>query len=476
MAQQAQIPVVNLTVTETEARHLDAAYKPFPSFVEWSNVTLDNARWDRYTALLAEHSKAPSEQLDRARAIAVRAAAVDTGAIEGLYDVDRGFTFTVAMETAAWEAAIIKKGEEVRSLIESQLNAYDYVVDLATKAEPITEAAVRTLHAQVVAGQKTYRVVTSVGFQEQPLPKGEYKLLPNHVRRADGKPHAYAPADVTTAEMHRLVEELRSEYFLTAHPILQASYAHYSLVAIHPFSDGNGRVARALASVFLYRARSIPFLVLVDQLRPYFAALEAADQGYFQGFIDFTLDRALEAMQLVRESILAGVAPRAAESLDALRSLYVTKGGYTHEQVDHAGGQLLNSVLQEISLQLSDIQMPQLMCQVTKATTVLPPLPNYRTILRGENSLNLSLTTKPPANAVQSGFFQLQVPKDCGREDDLLLYDPQTKEKVFNARIDDLVPSLSSVLQIRIKMFAEGLLARRLAELARIAGDVYRKP
>jgi Fic family protein len=146
-------------------------------------------------------------------------------------------------------------------------------VDLATKAEPFTEAAIRTLHAQVVAGQKTYRVVTAVGFQEQPLPKGVYKILPNHVRRGDGKPHAYAPVDVTAVEMHRLVEEMRSEHFLTAHPVLQASYAHYALVAIHPFSDGNGRVARALASVFVYRARSIPFLVLADQLPPYFAAL-----------------------------------------------------------------------------------------------------------------------------------------------------------------------------------------------------------
>jgi hypothetical protein len=110
MTEQAQIPAANLTVTEAAVRELDAAYKPFSTFVEWSRATVDNVRWDRYTALLNEHSKAPSEQTQPRGAIAVRAAAVDTGAIEGLYEVDRGFTFTVAMETAAWEAVVSQKG------------------------------------------------------------------------------------------------------------------------------------------------------------------------------------------------------------------------------------------------------------------------------------------------------------------------------------------------------------------------------
>jgi len=87
--------------------------------------------------------------------------------------------------------------------------------------------------------------MTTVGPQEQALPKGQYKIMPNHVRTRKGADHSYAPVDVTPAEMARLVAELRSDAFLTAHPVLQAAYAHYGLVAIHPFADGNGRVARA---------------------------------------------------------------------------------------------------------------------------------------------------------------------------------------------------------------------------------------
>jgi len=87
--------------------------------------------------------------------------------------------------------------------------------------------------------------MTTVGPQEQALPKRQYKIMPNHVRTRKGADHSYAPVDVTPAEMARLVAELRSDAFLTAHPVLQAAYAHYGLVAIHPFADGNGRVARA---------------------------------------------------------------------------------------------------------------------------------------------------------------------------------------------------------------------------------------
>jgi Fic family protein len=146
----------------------------------------------------------------------------------------------------------------VKSLFEAQLHAYDYVLDLATKAEPISEAAIRALHSEVCRAQSTYRVVTGIGPQEQALPKGQYKILPNHVRTRKGTDHSYAPVDVTPAEMARLVAELRSDAFLGAHPVVQAAYAHYCLAVVHPFADGNGRVARALASAFTYRAISMP--------------------------------------------------------------------------------------------------------------------------------------------------------------------------------------------------------------------------
>jgi prophage maintenance system killer protein len=102
-----------------------------------------------------------------------------------------------------------------------------------------------------------------------------------------------------SAEMHRLVETLRSVHFQAAHPALQAAYAHYALVPVHPFADGNGRVARALASVFLRRAVGIPLLLWGDQRTEYFEGLEAADTGRFDRFAQFVFDLGVEAIRLV---------------------------------------------------------------------------------------------------------------------------------------------------------------------------------
>jgi hypothetical protein len=69
-----------------------------------------------------------------------RAAAVDTGAIEGLYEVERGITLTVAVAAALSEVAIDQKGQQARALLASQLRGDDDVLDLATEQVPITEA------------------------------------------------------------------------------------------------------------------------------------------------------------------------------------------------------------------------------------------------------------------------------------------------------------------------------------------------
>jgi Fic family protein len=289
----------------------DALYRGFPDFAAWGPLAPEDAElWHRFAASLEERRRAATpEALKHAVDVAVRAAALDTGAIEGLYDVDRGFTMTVAVQGLAWEQMIEERGAGVRELFEAQLAAYELVLDAATQQRPLTEAWIRGLHETLCAPQETYRVLTSQGWQEQPFPKGRYKSQPNHVRLKNGTFHAYAPVDLVPSEMHRLLEQIRGEEFESAHPILQASYVHYALVVIHPFADGNGRVARALASVFFYRALSIPFLVFANQRLAYFDTLRAADLGVSRSLLTFFRDRGIDTMQLVTEGLMTAEAP-----------------------------------------------------------------------------------------------------------------------------------------------------------------------
>ncbi|HEY9405781.1 MAG TPA: Fic family protein, partial [Pyrinomonadaceae bacterium] len=290
-----------------DTRAADAAYQSFPSFQEWQrNVVVDVAKWDRFTEKLTLIKDGATPQLlEKAKEVVKRATAWDTGSLEGLYDTNIGVTMTIALENSLWENMLSEKGEDAIALFAAQLHAYSYVLDFATQAVHIIPTWIRQLHAELCAPQKTYKALTPQGYQNLTLPKGEYKALPNHVIGRDDKPHYYAPVDITPTEVDRLCNEMQTATFLNAHPVLQASYVHYAFVLIHPFADGNGRVARALASVFTYRALSVPLLILLESRSQYLSALMQADAGNYQPFVDFVMERAFDSIRVFEESVLS---------------------------------------------------------------------------------------------------------------------------------------------------------------------------
>lgn len=461
-----------------DVRKADAAYQAFPSFAEWRAASrVDQGRWERYASLLQQRSELTPELLARARDVAKRAAAVDTGALEGLYEVDRGFTFTVALQMAAWESALDAKGARVRSLVESQMGAYDFVLDFATRATPIAEVWIRTLHEVMCKGQETYAVYTEIGLQEQPLPLGVYKALPNHVMKSDGTVHSWAPVDLVPAEMQRLCSELRGADFEAAHPVLQASYAHYAFVSIHPFADGNGRVARALASVYTYRALSVPLVILAEHRTEYRAALEKADARDYQPFGEFTLDRTLDSIQLVSETLKAAGVPAPIEAATELKRVYLTQGGYSHGEVDGAAYRVFDAFTSEVGRQSAGLNTPELAVSLgfDQATAIAPPNQLYRVpITAGPRIAQVRLRTTPPAKAELLRYVTLEVPKDSGQEDDLVLRCLETDD-IFQARMTEAHPALTGTLQLRLSVFVHGFLGRAISDITKSASSILRQ-
>ena len=117
---------------------------------------------------------------------------------------------------------------------------------------------------------------------------------------------AYRPGDVTISRSHHapppadavaeLVEDLCdwvNDHLDTKPPTELAAYTLWQLCWIHPFTDGNGRTARAVAYLVLLVAygmilpgtRTIPEQISEDR-RPYYAALEAADRAMEAGEAD----------------------------------------------------------------------------------------------------------------------------------------------------------------------------------------------
>ncbi len=460
-----------------DTRRADADYRSFPSFADWLGRTnVDTGRWERYSSLLQERTDLTPELLARAREVAKRAAAVDTGAIEGLYDVDRGFTFTVAMQMATWESQLDAKGHRVRSIIEAQLGAYDFVLDFATRAVPIAEAWIRALHEVMCKGQETYSVSTEVGTQEQPLPLGRYKVLPNHVLKNDGVTHSYAPVDQVPSEMHRLCLEVESPDFASAHPVQQAAYIHYALVVIHPFADGNGRVARALASVYTYRAISVPLVMLAEHRLEYYDSLSAADDGDYQRFVDFVLARTLDSIQLVSETLKAAGVPAPIEAARGLKQVYLTRGGFTHTEVDAAGYRLFDAFVAEVQRQASALHTGELVIAcIGVQTAATPQSDRYRLPVTGGPRLAMiQLRTSPPASAELTREVTLEVPRDSGKEDDIVLRSAATGE-LFGARVTEAQPALTGTVQLRLAIFVHGLLGQAIADITKSASKVLRQ-
>jgi hypothetical protein len=283
-------------------------YRPFPSVSQWSGLAVSLRDVDNAHARMQQAKETVSaEALGSALEAARRAAAVDTNAIEGIFPTDRSFTRTVAEQTGAWQQLMDQRGAHVRPAFEDALAGFDFILDHTTGKYPVTETAIKQLHAVMLNSQDEITVYVSVNdnlqAQRQKLPKGEYKKQPNSPTRHDGSTFHYAPVADTAPEMARFIAELNSETFAALHPVVQAAYAHYAFVRIHPFADGNGRIARALASIFLYRSPGVPLVIYHDQRAHYLDALEAADDGDFKQLVRFLAEKSVDTVFSITEDL-----------------------------------------------------------------------------------------------------------------------------------------------------------------------------
>ncbi|XP_069850754.1 protein adenylyltransferase FICD isoform X2 [Dipodomys merriami] len=88
-------------------------------------------------------------------------------------------------------------------------------------------------------------------------------------------------------QMHEFLQWLNSEDAMNLHPVEFAALAHYKLVYIHPFIDGNGRTSRLLMNLILMQAGYPPITIRKEQRSEYYHMLEVANEGDVRPFIRF---------------------------------------------------------------------------------------------------------------------------------------------------------------------------------------------
>ena len=222
--------------------------------------------------------------------------AIETGQIEGVYRLDDGITETFIK--SGIDAALIPHtpgeldGIRVAEIIQDHLDALEGVFEFVKSERVISTSYIKELHQQLLRSVDTYMATGSDGVtREVKLEKGKFKTHPNHWRHGDGSLHEYCPPEHVDAEMDRLVAIHNEHIAKGVPPEITVAWLHHCFTQIHPFPDGNGRVARALASAVLIKAGIFPFVVTRRDHERYVESLRAADEGRLGGFIEFTRSR-----------------------------------------------------------------------------------------------------------------------------------------------------------------------------------------
>jgi hypothetical protein len=113
--------------------------------------------------------------------------------------------------------------------------------------------------------QTSTRAVDALGkLIEVPLLHGDYKKQPNNPQRQNGTVHEYCPPVQVASEMDRLIALHDEHESRHVPPEVEAAWLHHAFTQIHPFQDGNGRVARCLASLVFLKAGWFPLVVRKD--------------------------------------------------------------------------------------------------------------------------------------------------------------------------------------------------------------------
>ncbi|MCR4287463.1 MAG: Fic family protein [Deltaproteobacteria bacterium] len=88
------------------------------------------------------------------------------------------------------------------------------------------------------------------------------------------------------------------------HPIELAAIAHHKLVYIHPFFDGNGRVARLFMNLLLMKEGYPLVVILKNDRKKYYQVLEKADKGDLNPFVQFTAQAVERSLNIYLKTML----------------------------------------------------------------------------------------------------------------------------------------------------------------------------
>lgn len=313
-------------------------WKPISYNEIWDNCDtsiLDDisSSWLSRRAVLQENSTEYAEFINQKK----REHAIETGVIERLYDLSKGVTETFIKE--GFVESYLSHGDtdipkrDLMNHLSDHIEAVDFIFDVVNENRPLTTGFIKELHHLTTRHQKHAEGRDQFGNKSKiDLLKGTYKVRENNPTRGDGTVIHFCPPEQTASEMDNLIEIYNKLVTDDEHPLKIATWLHHAFVSIHPFQDGNGRVARLLTSLVFIKFGFFPFTVLREESKvKYINALEAADDGQLQNLVSYfgeTQKRNIEKALNIREVV--------STSLEEVESIFIKKLEKRKEEKDFA--------------------------------------------------------------------------------------------------------------------------------------------
>lgn len=225
---------------------------------------------------------------------------VKSSAIEGERLDENEVRSSIASRLGLSAAGLPAPARHVEGVVEMMLDA------VRRADEPLSNDRLFGWHAALFpSGFSHFRRITVGAYR--PASAGPMRVVSGPIGRE--RIHFEAPhADRLNTEMDAFLAWFNAPPVID--PVLKAGLAHFWFVTIHPFEDGNGRIARAIADMALTRADATDqrYYSMSSQIeaerREYYHQLERAQRGttditmwmaWFIGCLGRAIDRADEA-------------------------------------------------------------------------------------------------------------------------------------------------------------------------------------
>lgn len=196
---------------------------------------------------------------------------------------------------------VIGRNRDIQEVINYRdvLRFLDHVEEGEISGDKITEAVIKKIHALTV---------DKILPAEQ---SGVYRKTQVVVKNTATGQITFRPPPAVEVpyQVKEFLNWLNDQEKDELHPVIRAGITHYELVRIHPFLDGNGRVARAVANLVLFLGNyDIKKIFSLEEYydrdaQHYYQALRSAEEGDLTAWLEyFTQGLAIE-LNRIKEKV-----------------------------------------------------------------------------------------------------------------------------------------------------------------------------